>query len=103
MSRRFNVSQAKDVPGREKPIWLRHGVAFEKDGKISIKLESLPLPNGEGEIWLKLFEDAGERGKAPSGSTDPWAPSSGAVAPPTAAPDVSSSSGTESLDDQIPF
>ena len=65
--KRFNVSQAKDIPGRDKPIWLKHGVAFQsEDGKVRIKLESLPLPNAEGEVWLNLFEDDGQReGVAP--------------------------------------
>ena len=59
--KRFNVSQAKEIPGRDKPIWLKHGVAFQsEDGKMRIKLESLPLPNAEGEVWLNLFEDDGQ-------------------------------------------
>jgi len=56
MKKRYNVVQAKSVPNQEKAIWLKHGAAFETDGKISIKLESLPIPNAEGDIWLKLFE-----------------------------------------------
>ena len=28
--------------------------------KVRIKLESLPLPNAEGEVWLNLFEDDGQ-------------------------------------------
>ena len=59
MVKRYNVSQAKEVPGRDKPVWLRHGIAFEKEGRIRIKLESLPIPNKDGEIWLSLFEDTG--------------------------------------------
>ena len=50
MTKRYNVSQAKDIPGRDKPVWLKHGIAFEKDGKIRIKLESLPIPSKDGEI-----------------------------------------------------
>jgi len=62
--KRFNVSQAKDIPGRDKPIWLKHGVAFmDENGKIRLKLESLPLPNAEGEVWLNLFEDDGQAPK----------------------------------------
>ena len=61
MSKRFSVVQAKEVPGRDKPVWLRHGIAFQNDKGISIKLEGLPLPNKEGEVWLKLFEDDGSR------------------------------------------
>ena len=77
--KRFNVSQAKEIPGRDKPIWLKHGVAFQsEDGKVRIKLESLPLPNAEGEVWLNLFEDDGQGAQqqqsqpavAPSGLDD---------------------------------
>jgi len=78
MSKRFSVVQAKEVPGRDKPVWLRHGIAFQGDKGISIKLESLPLANKDGEVWLKLFEDDGSRPQQSS---------------PAAAP----------LDDSIPF
>ena len=60
MSKRYSVVQAKEVPGRDKPVWLRHGIAFEGDKGISIKLESLPLPNEKGEVWLRLFVDDGK-------------------------------------------
>ncbi len=96
--KRYNVSQAKEVPGRDKPVWLRHGIAFQKDGKaVRIKLESLPLPNKEGEIWLTLFEDDGDRSK---GAADGFTPtgydnaSGGASSAPGA---------SEELDDEIPW
>lgn len=60
MSKRFSVVQAKEVQGRDKPVWMRHGIAFSGDKGISIKLESLPLPNAQGEVWLRLFEDDGK-------------------------------------------
>ena len=66
MSKRFSVVQAKEVPGRDKPVWLRHGIAFANDKGISIKLEGLPLPNKDGEVWLKLFEDDGSRSQQSS-------------------------------------
>ena len=66
MSKRFSVVQAKEVPGRDKPVWLRHGIAFQNDKGISIKLEGLPLPNKEGGVWLKLFEDDGSRSQQSS-------------------------------------
>lgn len=73
--KRFNVSQAKEIPGRDKPIWLKHGVAFQsEDGKVRIKLESLPLPNAEGEVWLNLFEDDGQ-GAQQQPAQQPMAPS----------------------------
>ena len=57
MSKIYDVSQAKQIPDREKPKWLNIGTAFEKDGKITgIKLDVLPLPDEKGEIWLRLFE-----------------------------------------------
>ena len=57
MSKIYDVSQAKQIPDREKPKWLNIGTAFEKDGKIKgIKLDVLPLPDEKGEIWLRLFE-----------------------------------------------
>ena len=43
--------------GEDKTTWQKLGVAFEKDGKItSVKLEALPIPNKDGEIWLNIFE-----------------------------------------------
>ena len=36
MSKQYNVTQAKEIEGRDKPIWIKHGRAFEKDGKIRI-------------------------------------------------------------------
>ena len=69
---KFNVTQAKTVPGRDKAVWIRHGIAFENDqGKVRVKLESIPIPDEKGEIWLSLFEDNGERsqqGSQPSRS-----------------------------------
>ena len=61
MNKRFSVVQAKEVPGRDKPVWLRHGIAFQNDKGISIKLQRLPLPNQEREVSLNLFEYAGNR------------------------------------------
>ena len=66
MSKRFSVVQAKEVPGRDKPVWLRHGIAFQNEKGISIKLEGLPLPNKDGEVWLKLVEDDGSRSQQSS-------------------------------------
>ena len=61
--KKFNVTQAKTIQGRDKAVWIRHGIAFENDsGKIRVKLESIPIPDEKGEIWLSLFEDNGEQG-----------------------------------------
>lgn len=70
--KKFNVTQAKSIPGRDKAVWIRHGIAFENDsGKIRVKLESIPIPDEKGEIWLSLFEDNGDRSsKAQQASDD---------------------------------
>jgi len=90
MSKRFSVVQAKEVPGRDKPIWMKHGVAFEGPKGLSIKLESLPLPNKDGEVWLKLFEDDGSQGNQGGGRSG-----GGSVG--------REDRGREDLDDSIPF
>jgi len=43
--------------GEQKTAWTKHGVLIEKDGKQSIKLESYPLPNENGEVWLSIFDN----------------------------------------------
>ena len=52
---RMDVMQAKEVSGREKPVWLRIGKAFEKEGRWRLKLDVLPLPNREVDSRLRLF------------------------------------------------
>lgn len=56
---RKKLMQAKEVEGRDKPIWLNVGAVFLKDdGSISgIKLEVLPLPDAKGEVWLRAFDE----------------------------------------------
>ena len=46
--------------GKEgKTYWHKVGVKFLwDDGKESIKLDSLPLPNEKGEVWMNLFEQS---------------------------------------------
>ena len=90
MSKRFSVVQAKEIPGRDKPIWMKHGVAFEGPKGLSIKLESLPLPNKDGEVWLKLFEDDGTQNGGSGGGSRSGGSGSGGR-------------GREDLDDSIPF
>tara|TARA_R110000824_G_scaffold94732_1_gene228330 strand:- start:1147 stop:1407 length:261 start_codon:yes stop_codon:yes gene_type:complete len=76
----FRIVQAKEIEGREKPLWLRIGTAFEKEGRISsLKLDVLPLPNQKGEVWLHMFkeEDKGSQNKSDGNFSDnasqaPW-------------------------------
>lgn len=57
MSKKYDVVQAKEIPGQEKPKWINVGIAFQDEGKMPrIKLDALPIPNEKGEIWLNLFE-----------------------------------------------
>ena len=54
----YDVVSGRKVPGQEKKRWTNVGVAFEgDDGRISgIKLNALPLPNKDGDVWLQCFE-----------------------------------------------
>lgn len=67
----FDISQAKEVEknGEIKKYWINHGVAFQKEGKnIRIKLESLPIPDKDGEIWLNVFP----KDDSKKDNSDPW-------------------------------
>lgn len=71
---RMNLVQAKNIEGRDKPIWLRIGSVFMEAGKIKgIKLDVLPLPDEKNEVWLRVFEDDDGKSQAPAGGgSDPW-------------------------------
>ena len=56
MKKQYNVAQAKEVEGRDKPIWIKLGRAFANEKGIRVKLHALPLPDGKGEVWFTLFE-----------------------------------------------
>jgi len=53
---RYDVCSPR--PGKEgKTIWVKIGAAWSSkagDG-YSVKLDALPLPNKDGEVWVKLF------------------------------------------------
>lgn len=65
-------------PGKDgKTFWHRVGTAFERDGRISLKLDSTPLPNKEGEVWVTLAEprqkdDAPVQNTAALNDEVPW-------------------------------
>ena len=82
MNKIFNVVQAKQRPGQEKVYWHKVGIAFDNEKGMSIKLDSLPTPNADGETWIKLFEQDENRNFKPT-------PSSGDLG--------------KDLDDKIPF
>jgi len=102
MSKRFRVVQAKDIPGREKPLWLRIGTAFEKEGKMRIKLDVLPMPNKDSEVWLSLFEDDGQGAPGAAAGGFSSAGSAGAFSAPIG--EAAGMPGSNDLDDDaLPF
>ena len=57
MSLAFEVMAAVGtytVGGEEKTRWQRCGAVFEKDGRLSIKLDAVPVGN-EWNGWLSCF------------------------------------------------
>ena len=56
MKKMFNVVQGqKRRNDPEKSDWVKLGIAFEDSKGMRIKLNALPIPNEEAEIWLSLF------------------------------------------------
>ena len=57
MPKKYDVvvgNKYTNAQGEEKTSWKNIGAVFEKDGKFSIKLESIPV--GEWNGWASLFE-----------------------------------------------
>jgi len=55
MAKKFDVVAKVQVDGQDKARWVNCGAVFEKEGRLSLKLESLPVgPGWNG--WLSLFE-----------------------------------------------
>ena len=53
-----------------KTYWQKLGVKFvSDDGKESIKLDALPLPNERGEVWMNVFE---QRPREDAGASGTW-------------------------------
>ena len=50
----YKVVQARNSGDRTN--WINVGAAFKRENKFSLKLDTLPLPNQEGEVWLQLYE-----------------------------------------------
>jgi len=56
-TQRYDIITAR--PGKDgKTFWHRVGTMFPaREGNgFAIKLDSLPLPNDKGEVWLKAAE-----------------------------------------------
>ncbi|MDC3347582.1 hypothetical protein OAW32_03260 [bacterium] len=50
----YKVVQAKKSGDRTN--WIHVGMAFKREDKFSMKLETYPMPNEKGEVWLQLYE-----------------------------------------------
>ena len=50
----YKVVQAKRSGDRTN--WITVGAAFKREDKFSMKLETYPMPNDKGEVWLQLYE-----------------------------------------------
>ena len=77
--------------GKEgKTYWQKLGVKFvSDDGKESIKLDALPLPNEKGEVWMNVFEQK-PREDAATGTWDK-------------PEDKSDDTASKDFEDEIPF
>lgn len=65
MKKMYNVVQGqKRRNDPDKSDWVKMGIAFEDSKGMRIKLNALPIPNQEAEIWLSLFpmDDKGKSG-----------------------------------------
>ena len=69
MKKMYNVVQGQiRRSDPEKSDWVKLGIAFEDSKGMRIKLNALPIPNQEAEIWLSLFpmDDKGKVDNQPS-------------------------------------
>ena len=74
--------------------WFKLGVKFLwDDGKESIKLDALPLPNEKGEVWMNLYESKPKEDTA----TGTW------DKPEDTADETSDDTNSEEKPDEIPF
>ena len=82
MMKRYDVCAPR--AGKEgKTFWHRVGTAFDGEKGIGILFDSLPLPDKDGKVSVRLFEPR----EKPSAGSAPVAPRAGA----------------DMDDDQIPF
>jgi len=74
-----------------KTYWHKLGVKFIfDDGNESIKLDSLPLPNEKGEVWMNVFEP---RPRDEAGATGTW----------DKPKDKTDDTASKDFEDEIPF
>jgi hypothetical protein len=54
VNKNYKIVQAKKSGDRTN--WIHVGAAFKREDKFSMKLETYPIPNEKGEVWLQLYE-----------------------------------------------
>lgn len=73
MAKKYDVvagnGEYQDRDGNTKVRWQNCGAVFEKDGKLSLKLECLPIGK-DFDGWLKLFEPKQRQNAQPRQSQD---------------------------------
>lgn len=53
---RYDIVSPRPRKNSDKPYWHRVGTAFEGDKGLTLVFDSLPLPDNEGRVAVKLFE-----------------------------------------------
>jgi len=93
---RYDIISPRKRGDADKTYWHRVGTAFEREkGGLSLVLDSLPLPDAEGQVRLLVVEaKAHEEGTAPAAAGGNVTPMPRRAAGGSAAP---------SRDDAIPF
>lgn len=56
MTKRYDVCSPRQRKDGDKTYWHRVGTAFEGDKGIGIEFDSLPMPDKEGRVSVRLFE-----------------------------------------------
>lgn len=56
MSKRFDVCAPRAGREEGKTFWHRVGTAWEGEKGIGIEFDSLPIPDKEGKVKVRLFE-----------------------------------------------
>lgn len=87
----MEIKQPKE--GKDgKTYWHKVGVKFVyDDGKESIKLDSLPLPNEKGEVWMNVFEPRPKDDTASGTWSNPEQK------------DTATDTASKDFDDEVPF
>ena len=62
MKKQYTVTQGrKRRNDAEKTDWTRLGIAWADSKGMRVKLNALPLPDENGEVWFNVFPDDGEK------------------------------------------